>query len=153
MPKKASKRGRPRRSPGRKSLLRVMDGETMTPRHRRRQGTVNSTMTNAEVRKSKRFRAYDRLLTLAEEIDRELALAVAAEPQDPAKIHALWGHLLDALKAAIPYEKPRLTAMKVSGDKKNPLFDLSGLTDKELLALRRMLLKSKQVDDDENGED
>jgi hypothetical protein len=36
----------------------------------------------------------------------------------------------------VPYKRPRLTAMKVSGDQDAPLFNLSTLSDNELAFLR-----------------
>ena len=41
----------------------------------------------------------------------------------------------------------RLTAMKVSGDRDAPLFDLSALSDQGLLFWRRTILKAQQVDE------
>lgn len=143
---KKGKSGRKPQSPGRKAIARVMHGEHAGPLHR-------EAMTDVQVRRSKRFRAYDRLLTLAGEIDRELGLAEAATPQEPDKIHALQDRLRAALKEIIPYEKPRLARLKVSGDKENPLFDLSGLAEKELLLMRRMILKAKQVVETEDNEE
>jgi hypothetical protein len=37
--------------------------------------------------------------------------------------------------------------MKVSGDEEAPLFDLSGLSDQELLFLRRTVLRAQQVNE------
>jgi hypothetical protein len=104
-------------------------------------------MSNGEIRRTEKFKAYARMIRLAEEIDEDLAIAMAASPRDPAVVCELQDRLHDALKTLLPYERPRLTAMKVSGDKNAPLFDLSGLADKELLAMRRMILKAKQVDE------
>jgi hypothetical protein len=109
-------------------------------------------MTNGEIHTAK-FRAYARMVRLAEEIDEDLTIAMAASPRNPAAIHALQDRLLDVLKELLPYEKPRLTAVKVSGDKNAPLFDLSGLADKELLAMRRMILKAKQINEREEDEE
>jgi hypothetical protein len=51
------------------------------------------------------------------------------------------------LRDMLPYKRARLTAMKVSGDRDAPLFDLSALSDQELLFLRRTILKAQQVDE------
>jgi hypothetical protein len=50
------------------------------------------------------------------------------------------------LRDIVPYEHPKLSAVKVGGDSENPLFDLSGLSDQELAFLRRTVLKATQVD-------
>ena len=110
-------------------------------------------MTNAEVRRTPQFKVYVRAIRLAEEIDAELALAMAATPRNMDHVHELQDRLRIILKDLIPYEKPRLAQVKVSGDKNAPLFDLSGLADKELLAMRRMILKAKQVDEREEDEE
>jgi hypothetical protein len=49
-------------------------------------------------------------------------------------------------KAAAPFCHPRLAAVKMSGDKDAPLFDLSALTDNELAFLRRTVLKATPID-------
>jgi hypothetical protein len=51
------------------------------------------------------------------------------------------------LRNMLPYKRARLTATKLSGDRDAPLFDLSGLSDQELLFLRRTVLKVQQVDE------
>jgi hypothetical protein len=50
------------------------------------------------------------------------------------------------LRDIVPYEHPKLSAVKVGGDSENPLFDLSGLSDQELAFLRRTVLKATPVD-------
>jgi hypothetical protein len=112
--------------------------------------------------KTPRYRAYTRLIGVAQEIDQDLQLAYAAVDAnggvathgDQLKIWELRSHLVNALKNIIPYEKPRLTAVKVSGDRKAPLFDLSGLSERELMLVRDIILKSQQVvsTDDDEGE-
>jgi hypothetical protein len=51
------------------------------------------------------------------------------------------------LRDLVPYKRARLTAMKVSGDEKAPLFDLSALSGSELAFLRRTILKATMVDE------
>jgi hypothetical protein len=140
MTKKKNLGGRPPKTPSKQSVRRAFLGEKDGAPH-----AGNSAMLNREIRKTDKFKAYVRMVRLAEEIDEDLAIAMAASPRNAAAIHELQDRLLDVLKGLLPYEKPRLTAMKVSGDKQNPLFDLSGLAEKELLAMRRMILKAKQV--------
>jgi hypothetical protein len=53
----------------------------------------------------------------------------------------------DMAKAAAPFVHPRLTATKISGDPDAPLFDLTTLTDNELVFLRRVILKAQQVEE------
>jgi hypothetical protein len=144
----APRRGRPLKTPAKQSVRRAFIGEKDGSPH-----AGNTALTNGEIRRTAKFRAYVRMMKLGEEIDQELALAVTASPPNPATIHDLQDRLRDVLKGLLPYEKPRLSAMKVSGDKNAPLFDLSGLADKELLAMRRMLLKAKQVDEREEDEE
>lgn len=110
-------------------------------------------LSNAEIRSLPRFKAYERTLRLAAELDRELALAVAASPQRPEVIRECREQLMEALKVLIPYEKPRLSAVKVSGDKRAPLFDFSQLSEKELLLVRRLILKSPQVQPTEEDDE
>jgi hypothetical protein len=52
-------------------------------------------------------------------------------------------------KAAAPFVHPRLQTTKVQGDKDAPLFNLSALSDQELLFLRRTILKAQQADERE----
>ena len=44
------------------------------------------------------------------------------------------------LEKLMPYRHPRLSAIRVAGDQKNPL-SLSVLSDRELVSMRRMMLK------------
>lgn len=109
-----------------------------------------------EIRKTPKFRAWQRMNRLAEEIDADLQRAVdkagdVVTPTDEARIWELRSCLAEALKILIPYEKPRLTAVKVSGDRKAPLFDLSRLTAAELETVRGIILKSQQIDEEEEG--
>jgi hypothetical protein len=107
-----------------------------------------------EIRKTPKFRAWHRMTRLAEEIDVDLQRAVEkagdiVTPADESRIWELRSRLAEALKILIPYEKPRLTAVKVSGDRKAPLFDLSGLTGAELEMLRGVILKSQQLEEED----
>jgi hypothetical protein len=56
------------------------------------------------------------------------------------------------LRDMVPYKRPRLTATKVSGDRDEPLFDLSRLSDQELLFLRPTILKAQQARRDDQIE-
>jgi hypothetical protein len=144
---KAPRRGRAHGTPTKKAIRRAYVGQKDPGLL-----TGNGTMTNAAVRKTPQFRVYVRMILLAQEIDQELAIAMGATPRKPAEIHELQDRLRVILRDLIPYEKPRLAQLKVSGDKNAPLFDLSGLAEKELLAMRRMLLKAKQVNETEDEE-
>lgn len=109
-----------------------------------------------EIRRTPKFRAWQRMTLLAEEIDVDLQRLVdkagdVVTPADEARIWDLRSRLADALKILLPYEKPRLTAVKVSGDRKAPLFDLSRLTGAELETIRGIVLKSQQIEEEEEG--
>ena len=122
----------------------------------RRKGTPNKTVVAkaahilaaaGETAKAPSFSAYLRLFELAEDYDRELAVALAKRPQNQTEIVESRERLARILKDLLPYEKPRLTTTKVQGDKDYPLFDLSALSDSELAFLRRTILKAQQVDE------
>lgn len=124
----------------------------------RRKGTPNKTVVSkaahilaaaGEVARAPSFSAYVRLFELAEDYDRELTIALAKKPLNPSEIAECRERLARILKDLLPYEKPRLTTTKVSGDKEAPLFDLSALTDNELAFLRRTILKARQIDEGE----
>jgi hypothetical protein len=122
----------------------------------RQKGTPNKTVVAkaahilaaaGETAKKPSFSAYTRLFELAEDYDRDLAVAPAKRPQNRTEIAECRERLARTLKDLLPYEKPRLTTTKVQGDKDAPLFDLTTLSDKELAFLRRTVLKSKQVNE------
>ena len=124
----------------------------------RRKGTPNKTVVAkaahilaaaGETAKAPSFSAYLRLFELAEDYDRELAVALAKRPQNQTEIVESRERLARILKDLLPYEKPRLTTTKVQGDRDYPLFDLSALSDSELAFLRRTILKARQVDERE----
>ena len=100
-----------------------------------------------ETAKAPSFSAYTRLFELAEDYDRDLAIALAKRPQNRTEIAECRERLARTLKDLLPYEKPRLTTTKVQGDKDYPLFDLSALSDSELAVLRRTILKARQIDE------
>jgi hypothetical protein len=123
----------------------------------RQKGTPNKTIVSkaahvlaaaSRVAKVPSFSAYIRLIELAEDYDRDLAAALAKRPQNPTEIVECRERLARTLKDLLPYEKPRLTAAKVSGDPNAPLFDLSTLTDAELAFLRRTVLKATQIEEE-----
>jgi hypothetical protein len=97
--------------------------------------------------KAPSFSAYTRLFELAEDYDRDLAVALAKRPRSRTEIAECRQQLARILKDLLPYEKPRLTTTKVQGDKDAPLFDLTTLSDKELAFLRRTVLKAQQVNE------
>jgi hypothetical protein len=101
-----------------------------------------------ETAKAPSFSAYIRLFQLAEDYDRDLAVALAKRSRNRTEIVECRERLARTLKDLLPYEKPRLTTTKVQGDKDYPLFDLSTLSDKELAFLRRTVLKAKQIDEE-----
>jgi hypothetical protein len=122
----------------------------------RRKGTPNKIVVAkaahilaaaGETARAPSFSAYLRLFELAEDYDRELAVALAKRPQNQTEIVESRERLARILKDLLPYEKPRLTSTKVQGDKDYPLFDLSALSDSELAFLRRTILKAQQVDE------
>src|SRR5215467_1179956 len=122
----------------------------------RQKGTPNKTVVAkaahklaaaGEIAKAPSFSAYIRLFELAEDYDRDLTVALAKKPQNPTEIAECRERLARILKDLLPYEKPRLTTTKMQGDKDYPLFDLSALSDQELLFLRRTILKAQQVDE------
>jgi hypothetical protein len=122
----------------------------------RQKGTPNKTVVAkaahilaaaGETAKAPSFSAYTRLFELAQDYDRDLTIAVAKKPQNPIQIAECRDRLARTLKDLLPYEKPRLTTTKVQGDKDYPLFDLSALSEPELLSLRRIIRKAQQVDE------
>jgi hypothetical protein len=122
----------------------------------RQKGTPNKTVVAkaahilaaaGETAKAPSFSAYTRLFELAEDYDRDLSVALAKRPRNQAEIVECRERLARTLKDLLPYEKPRLTTTKVQGDKDYPLFDLSTLSEPELLSLRRIILKAQQVDE------
>jgi len=120
----------------------------------RQKGTPNKTVVAkaahklaaaGEIAKAPSFSAYVRLCELAEDYDRDLAVALAKKPQNQSEIVEYRERLARIFKDLLPYEKPRLTTTKVQGDKDAPLFNLSALSDRELAFLRRTVLKARQV--------
>jgi hypothetical protein len=89
------------------------------------------------------------LFELAEDYDRDLTVARAKRPRNQAEIVECQERLARTLKELLPYEKPRLTTTNMQGDKDYPLFDLSALSDSELVFLRRAVLKATQISEDE----
>jgi hypothetical protein len=126
----------------------------------RQKGTPNKTVVAkaahilaaaGETAKKPSFSAYTRLFELAEDYDRDLAVALAKRPQNQTKIAECRERLARTLKDLLPYEKPRLTTTKVQGDRNAPLFDLTMLSDKELAFLRRTVLKARQIDEGDDA--
>ena len=124
----------------------------------RQRGTPNKTVVAkaahilaaaGETAKAPSFSAYIRLFQLAEDYDRDLAVALAKRTRNRTEIAECRERLARTLKDLLPYEKPRLTTTKVQGDKDYPLFDLSSLSDSELAFLRRTILKAQRVDEGE----
>ena len=144
MPKKGEKgapktRGRPKGVPNKRSMP----------------AAVETLVKAREMRRSPGFKAWTRMCQLAAELDVELALAVAkvmggasrgiASPADIEAMRLCQDRLMEALRILLPYEKPRLSTTKVQGDRSAPLFNLSGLSERELKTLREIVLKSEQV--------
>jgi hypothetical protein len=126
----------------------------------RQKGTPNKTVVAkaahilaaaGETAKAPSFSAYIRLFELAEDYDRDLAVALAKRPRNQAEIVERRERLARTLKDLLPYEKPRLTTTKVQGDRNAPLFDLTTLSDKELAFLRRTVLKARQIDEGDDA--
>src|SRR5258708_33350698 len=95
------------------------------------------------------FSAYIRLFELAEDYGRDLTVALAKRRQNQTEIVEYRERLARILKDLLPYEKPRLTTTKVQGDKDYPLFNLSSLSDSEVMFLRRTVLKAQKVNEEE----
>ena len=126
----------------------------------RQKGTPNKTVVAkaahilaaaGETAKAPSFSAYIRLFQLAEDYDRDLAVALAKRPRNRTEIAECRERLARTLKDLLPYEKPRLTTTKVQGDRNAPLFDLTMLSDKELAFLRRTVLKARQIDEGDDA--
>ena len=126
----------------------------------RQRGTPNKTVVAkaahilaaaGETAKAPSFSAYIRLFQLAEDYDRDLAVALAKRPRNRAEIAECRERLARTLKDLLPYEKPRLTTTKVQGDRNAPLFDLTMLSDKELAFLRRTVLKARQINEGDDA--
>jgi hypothetical protein len=123
----------------------------------RQQGTPNKTIVSkaasvlaaaGKIAKRPSFSAYTRLFELAEDYNRDLAVALAKRPQNRTEIVECQERLARTLKDLLPYEKPRLTTTKVQGDRNAPLFDLTSLSDKELHFLRRTVLKAQEISEE-----
>jgi hypothetical protein len=93
------------------------------------------------------FDPYDQLEIIAKSF---LERARAEQHRDKPNMR-LVDDLLDkaarVLRDILPYKRPRLSTTKLQGDKDYPLFDLSALSEPELLSLRRIILKAQQVDE------
>jgi hypothetical protein len=128
---------------GRKPGTPKTGGRTRGTPNRRMK--VTALLTEAQ----KSFDPYGEL----EKIAKDFLAQVAEEKQRPNPDTEHVNELLEmaarVLKDMVPYRLPRLTATKVSGDKDAPLFDLSALSDSELVFLRRTVLKAQQVDEGE----
>jgi hypothetical protein len=123
----------------------------------RQKGTPNKTVVAkaahilsaaGKTAKAPSFSAFIRLFELAEDYDRNLAVALAKRPRNQAEIVECQERLARILKDLLPYEKPRLTTTKVQGDRNAPLFDLTSLSDKELHFLRRTVLKAQEISEE-----
>ena len=97
------------------------------------------------------FKAWDRLMELAEDIDARYRDLMAVDKKDWLTIAEVQDQLRNTLKDLLPYERPKLSAIKVYADKTAPMFDLTTLADNELLILRRLILKARQVEDTREG--
>jgi hypothetical protein len=97
------------------------------------------------------FDPYDQLEIIAKTF---VERARAEQHRDKPNMRLI-DDLLDkaarVLRDMVPYKRPRLTAMKVSGDRDAPLFDLSALSDSELAFLRRTILKARQIDEKDDA--
>jgi len=72
------------------------------------------------------------------------ALKGVERQQALARHDLLQGRMRDTLRQIIPYERPKLAAIEVSGDQINPTRvkpDLTKLTDEELNQLEKIVLK------------
>jgi hypothetical protein len=104
------------------------------------------------------FSAWQRAMTVVDHIWREYSLLMdnagktgTTEVHTPAIIAQITDcqeRLMKAIKVVLPYEKARKVMLQ--GDRENPLFDLSGLSDDELKFLRRTVLRASQVPEEED---
>jgi hypothetical protein len=93
------------------------------------------------------FDPYDQLEIIAKTfLERARAEQVREKP-NVRVIDDLLDKAARVLRDMLPYKRARLSAMKVSGDRDAPLFDLTTLSDKELAFLRRTVLKAQQVNE------
>lgn len=111
---------------------RVKRGEQELPEH----------MAN-----SRTYQAWSKTIDLVEDIWEEYQRVKDEKIQNVAVISEVQDRLLKVLKAALPYEKPRLQTIKLQGDPSAPLFDLTTLSTKELEFLRKTVLKANQVEE------
>ena len=93
------------------------------------------------------FDPYDQLEIIAKTFIEQAEAEQQRERPKMSLVYDLLDKAARVLRDMVPYKRARLTAMKVQGDKDYPLFDLSALSDQELLFLRRIILKSQQVDE------
>jgi hypothetical protein len=103
-----------------------------------------------EIAKSRSYKAWEKAITVVEDIWAEYQLVQRDRVKNPAIVNECQDRLMKAIKVVLPYEKPKLQVVKLQGDKNAPLFDLSGLSDQELVFLRRTVLKAAQVTDEDS---
>jgi hypothetical protein len=97
------------------------------------------------------FDLYDQLEIIAKTfLERARAEQVREKP-NVRVIDDLLDKAARVLRDMLPYKRARLSAMKVSGDRDAPLFDLTTLSDRELAFLRRTVLKARQIDDGDDA--
>jgi hypothetical protein len=131
-----------------------------TPNKRAIPRAVETLIQAREIQRSPGFKAWTRMCRLAAELDLELSLAKAkvdgsrgprgvASMADIEEMRMCQDRLMEALRILLPYEKPKLSTTKVQGDRRAPLFDLSGLSESELKFIRNIVLKSQQVSETE----
>jgi hypothetical protein len=135
------------------------------PGHEKRGGRAKGTKNKLTIGRAKeefdkkhgkeKFDPYDKLEIIAKQF---LAAAANEYERKPKPNIKRGDEYLDRaariLRDMVPYKKPKLVAAKLSGDKKAPLFDLSGLSDNELAFLRKTVLKAQPIEDEDGeGED
>jgi hypothetical protein len=101
------------------------------------------------IAKSRSYKAWEKAITVVEDIWSEYELVRKDAVKNPLLVAECQERLMKAIKVVLPYEKPKLQVVKLQGDKNAPLFDLSGLSDQELVFLRRTVLKAAQVTEEE----
>jgi hypothetical protein len=82
------------------------------------------------------FDPYDQLEIIAKTFLRQAAAEQRRDRPNMRLVYDLLDKPARVLRDMVPYKRPRLTAMKVSGDQDAPLFNLSTLSDNELAFLR-----------------
>ncbi len=91
------------------------------------------------------FDPYDQLEIIAKTFLERARTEQSRDKPNMSLVDDLLDKAARVIRDMMPYKRPRLAAVKVSGDKDAPLFDLTQLTDSELAFLRRTVLKAQRI--------